>query len=228
MSASGKAANFPAGEIVDALYGAENAADLSGLFADTRASAAAEINVRSGAAFQARAELEVARRETESRRSELEAIRARGENLPDVPGFAEARAEIARDPQLLDSVRGALERHLETAEKRGEAVFRADDLSGGFELPGAMAVVAKSDRMLVPRRSMRRALPDARAGRRLSAADSLQPGELVVHIDHGIGRFLGSSEIETDGKRCEDNFLDRWRIQTEENRFILFSIGVFC
>lgn len=120
-----------------------------------------------------------------------------------LPGLAEARAEIARDPQLLDSVRGALERHLEAAEKRGEAVFRADDLSGGFELPGAMAVVAKSDRMLVPRRSMRRALPDARAGRRLSAADSLQPGELVVHIDHGIGRFLGSSEIETDGKRCE-------------------------
>ena len=132
LSSSGKAANFPAGEIVDALYGAENAADLSGLFADTRAGAAAEINVRSGAAFQARAELEAARRETESRRSELEAIRARGENLPEVPGFAEARAEIrakmlAARPmyELLEPASGCDGRHLALLERLAGDEFLA-------------------------------------------------------------------------------------------------------
>ena len=123
LSAAGKAANVPAGEVVDALYGAD-AQDLTGLFAEARARAMAEINVRTDAAFQARSELESAHRETEARRSELDAIRERGENLPDVPGFDEARAEIrakmlnARPMyELLEPASGCDARHLALLER---------------------------------------------------------------------------------------------------------------
>ena len=123
LSAAGKAANFPAGEVVDALYGAD-AQDLTGLFAEARARVTAEINARTDAAFQARSELESAHRETEARRSELDAIRARGENLPDVPGFDEARAEIrakmlnARPMyELLEPASGCDARHLALLER---------------------------------------------------------------------------------------------------------------
>ena len=156
LSTAGKAANFPAGEIVDALYGAENAdgggtpslpgagygraavpsaasvEDFCELFTETRRRATTEVSVRTDAAFQARAELEAARRETESRRAELEAIRARGENLPDVPGFAEARAEIrakmlnARPMyELLEPASGCDARHLALLERLAGDEFLA-------------------------------------------------------------------------------------------------------
>ena len=148
LSAAGKAANFPAGEVVDALYGAENAdgggtpslpgagygrvavpsaasvEDFRELFTEVRRRAATEVSVRTDAAFQARAELESAHRETEAHRSELDAIRARGENLPDVPGFAETRAEIrarmlnARPIyELLEPASGCDARHLALLEQ---------------------------------------------------------------------------------------------------------------
>ncbi len=123
LSSAGKAANFPAGEVVDALYGAD-VLDLTGLFAEARARATAETNVRTDAAFQARAELESAHRETEARRSEFDAIRERGENLPDAPGFAETRAEIrakmlnARPMyELLEPASGCDARHLALLER---------------------------------------------------------------------------------------------------------------
>jgi hypothetical protein len=131
LSAAGKAANVPPGEVVDALYGAD-AQDLTGLFAEARARATAEINARSDAAFQSRSELESAHRETEARRSELDAIRARGENLPDVPGFAEARAEIrakmlAARPlyELLEPASGCDGRHLALLERLAGDEFLA-------------------------------------------------------------------------------------------------------
>ena len=131
LSAAGKAANVPAGEVVDALYGAD-AQDLTGLFAEARARATVEINARTDAAFQARSELESAHRETEARRSELDAIRERGENLPDVPGFDEARAEIrakmlnARPVyELLEPASGCDARHLALLERLAGDEFLA-------------------------------------------------------------------------------------------------------
>lgn len=148
LSAAGKAANFPAGELVDALYGAENAdgggtpslpgagygraavpsaasvEDFRELFTEVRRRATTEVSVRTDAAFQARSELESAHRETEARRGELDAIRERGENLPDVPGFDEARAEIrarmlnARPMyELLEPASGCDARHLALLER---------------------------------------------------------------------------------------------------------------
>ena len=123
LSAAGKAANFPAGEVVDALYGAD-ALDLTRLFAEARGRVMTEINARSDAAFQARSELESAHHETEARRSELDAIRERGENLPDVPGFDEARAEIRAKMlnaspmyELLEPASGCDARHLALLER---------------------------------------------------------------------------------------------------------------
>ncbi len=123
LMSGGKTANFSAGGIADALYGAD-ARDLTELFAEARVRATAEINVRSDAAFQARAEAEVAQRETEERRKELDAIRARGENLPDVPGFAEAREELRAKMlgarplyELLEPASGCDARHLAFLER---------------------------------------------------------------------------------------------------------------
>jgi transcription-repair coupling factor (superfamily II helicase) len=126
-----------------------------------------------------------------------------------LPGFAELGANEAHHPELFDSARQRLERHVSAAEARGDLVARIDDLSGGFETHFAdggagLVVVSKADRVFTKKK-----LRTARAGRasaagaRLNDFDDLEPGEYVVHVDYGIGRFIGSSEIVVDGRRSE-------------------------
>ncbi len=122
-----------------------------------------------------------------------------------LPGFAELGANAARHPELFDAARQRLENHVAAAAARGAVVIRADDLSGGFEIPG-FVVVTKADRVFARRRSLRRA--GARgaaraAGARIGDFEELEPGEYVVHSAHGVGRFIGSSEIVVDGNRSE-------------------------
>jgi transcription-repair coupling factor (superfamily II helicase) len=119
-----------------------------------------------------------------------------------LPGFAELGADEARHPELFDSARRRLERHLAAAAERGDAVIGIDDLSGGFELDGVV-VVTKSDRVFAKRKARWRKSSVQVGGRRLEDFDGLEPGEYVVHVDHGVGRFIGSSEITVDGRRSE-------------------------
>ena len=118
-----------------------------------------------------------------------------------LPGFAELGAEEAHHPELFDAARKRLDAHLAAAEKRGSRICRLDDLSGGFEL-GDLAVVTKADRVFTRRRRVVRTA-GANTGERITDFDDLEPGEYVVHVDHGIGRYIGSSEILTDGHRTE-------------------------
>ncbi|MBR4946416.1 MAG: transcription-repair coupling factor, partial [Kiritimatiellae bacterium] len=41
------------------------------------------------------------------------------------------------------------------------------------------------------------------SGQRLEYSFDVEPGELVVHLAHGIGRFVGLTEIDLNGKRTE-------------------------
>ena len=127
---SGKSANFAVGGIADALYGAAAvdgrppAGDFSDLFAEVRSKVAVEREARSDAAFHARAGADAAVRETDARRAELAVIRARGENLPEVAGFEEVRAEIRSQMlrarpvyELVEPASGCDARHLALFER---------------------------------------------------------------------------------------------------------------
>lgn len=118
-----------------------------------------------------------------------------------LPGFAELGADAARHPELFDSARKRLEEHIAAAEKRGKTVLAVDGLSGGFETAG-LVVVTKADRVFA-RKKTRSGKSPRGEGRRLSDFDDLEPGEYVVHVDYGVGRYAGSSEITLDGKRSE-------------------------
>jgi transcription-repair coupling factor (superfamily II helicase) len=69
-------------------------------------------------------------------------------------------------------------------------------LGHGFE--GAdLAVIGEED--LLGERLSRPSRPTRRAEKYLSEARSLSPGDLVVHIEHGVGRFVGLQSIEVGG-----------------------------
>jgi transcription-repair coupling factor (superfamily II helicase) len=69
-------------------------------------------------------------------------------------------------------------------------------LESGFET-GEMAVIAEQDilgdRLVRPRRAAKR------AENFIAEVTSLAAGDLVVHVDHGIGRFVGLANIEAAG-----------------------------
>ena len=119
-----------------------------------------------------------------------------------LPGFAELGANEAHHPELFDAARARLERHLAAARARGDVVAKIDGLSGGFEV-GGLLVVTKADRVFTRKRTRVARAANANAGARLGDFDDLEPGEYVVHVDYGVGRFIGSSEIQLDGKRSE-------------------------
>ncbi len=78
-------------------------------------------------------------------------------------------------------------------------------LSQGFALSNLkVTVVAQSD-LYPTQRTFRAPLRPRKAiaGQRLEYAFDVEPGELVVHLEHGIGRFLGLTEIELEGRRAE-------------------------
>lgn len=124
-----------------------------------------------------------------------------------LPGFGELDIAEAHHPELFDAARERLERHIKSAVKRGEQVVSLDELSGGFEIPpsegfSGLIVVTKADRVFTKRRSRIKKSASAQ-GARLNDFDDLEPGEYVVHLEYGVGRFIGSSEILMDGKRIE-------------------------
>ena len=69
-------------------------------------------------------------------------------------------------------------------------------IESGFETEVA-AIISEQDilgdRLVRPRRAMKR------AENFIAEATSLAPGDLVVHVDHGIGRFAGLQAIEAAG-----------------------------
>ena len=119
-----------------------------------------------------------------------------------LPGFAELGAEESHHPELFDAARQRLVQHLAAAEKRGDDVLRLDDLSGGFEADGLL-VVTKADRVFTKRHTRLPRAVSRGQGARLNDFEDLEPGEYVVHLDYGVGKYIGSSEIVTDGRRCE-------------------------
>lgn len=143
-----------------------------------------------------------------------------------ISGLAELGADGAHHPELLARARKHLLDDFEHRAEQGETVLVCADtagtcellarelgastrvqvrrisLSGGFTLPG-LTVAAQPDLYATHKQTLRRPATAAVRGGRVENAADLEPGDLVVHIDHGIGRFLGSTEIEVDGQRSE-------------------------
>ena len=78
----------------------------------------------------------------------------------------------------------------------GQAGLTVLPLEHGFEAAG-FAVVAEQD--VLGDRLVRRSKKRRRASDFIAEASSLSAGDLVVHVQHGIGRFVGLKTIEAAG-----------------------------
>ncbi|HMP77157.1 MAG TPA: transcription-repair coupling factor [Kiritimatiellia bacterium] len=113
------------------------------------------------------------------------------------------------------STRGARDRFAETfgalLEPADAFVLWDGGLSEGFVVPAAKLLVLGEEDFYGRRKEARgrydphapRRGPRRHSGERVADWNDLQPGDFVVHMDHGIGKYLGLFDIEVAGKRQE-------------------------
>ena len=95
-----------------------------------------------------------------------------------------------------------LEEHNITAKitnkmpKAGEVIIRQGTISAGFDLPQSKLTVL-TEGQLVARRAKKAAKKSNRD--RVKSYTDLNIGDLVVHENHGIGRFVGMERMKVDG-----------------------------
>ena len=121
------------------------------------------------------------------------------------------RAKNGEQVVLFFDTEGGRDRFIEMHGRRTGFDVRLGPLSEGLEASSiGLDIVAESDlygiRKRLPGRYElhgRRPGPSMTSGAPLAEATDLQPGDLVVHMDHGIGKYLGLYEIDFDGRRQE-------------------------
>jgi transcription-repair coupling factor (superfamily II helicase) len=72
----------------------------------------------------------------------------------------------------------------------------------GFECPGLGLVCLTETELFGHRRTMRRR-PTYQRGTAIAAFTDLAPGDLVVHVEHGIGRYAGLVTLAVDGQPAD-------------------------
>ncbi len=85
----------------------------------------------------------------------------------------------------------------------GVAIIEGE-LQHGFVWEGTLAVYGRRDLTATPRPRRRR----SGVGAFVSDLRDLRPDDLVVHLDHGIGRFTGFRRVTVEGRELEMLVLD--------------------
>ena len=83
-----------------------------------------------------------------------------------------------------------------------EVVLVTGPLQTGFIFPDALLLII-TDREMFGRYKRRHVYRKAYKGKPVSSAEEMRPGDFVVHIDHGVGRFIGIRRQEIDGRAAE-------------------------
>ena len=97
------------------------------------------------------------------------------------------------------------EHQIYAVETSGDRIFTGRTqivqgaLQAGFELPQDQLVIVTEKEIfqkVTKKRARRQTISNAE---RLKSYNELKPGDFVVHVNHGIGKYLGMETIEIDG-----------------------------
>ncbi len=85
--------------------------------------------------------------------------------------------------------------------KPGNVIVTVGSLESGFEFPSLRLVTLTDFELYGAEKRRRRLAPVTTGKARLSMFTDLKPGDYVVHITHGIGKYLGVTTLEAAGTR---------------------------
>ena len=88
---------------------------------------------------------------------------------------------------------------LTTMPKPGQILLAEKSLPYGMEYPSAKLVVLTEGQLLATREQKKRLKKNTTNRQKLNSFTDLSPGDLVVHENYGIGRFVAMEQIKVDG-----------------------------
>lgn len=110
----------------------------------------------------------------------------------------ERRGEILRNYLRENGVAAAIDVNLRKLPAAGECLISVGSLSAGFEYPGIkLAVITEGQIVKASQSKRKKAAKSSR--QRIASFTDLAPGDLVVHEQYGIGRFVGIFKMPVDG-----------------------------
>jgi len=113
----------------------------------------------------------------------------------------EDRARRFREVMVENGIEATCVPSITDEVKPGNVIVSVGSLESGFELP-SLRLVVLTDAELYGAERRKRRLPQAQsAGSRLAAFTDLRPGDYVVHVAHGIGRYMGIKTLEAAGAK---------------------------
>ncbi|MDI3298435.1 MAG: transcription-repair coupling factor [Bacillota bacterium] len=186
-------------ERVGALWRECPGLDLSGLAPAATEARPVEVRARAIPAFRGQLALLT---------QEMERWRARRQRCLIVTEVASQRHALAE--QLRNEGLEAVEAPDGNCELPEGAIRLVEGrLGSGFELPGLRLVVLTPGELRGRQPGIRRPRPRLESvGQALSRWEDLAPGDYVVHVQHGIGRFLGVQAMEVQGVRRDYMILE--------------------
>ncbi len=97
-----------------------------------------------------------------------------------------------------EKVRAAVDFALHDLPGPGKSVIAVGGLTAGFEYPDLKCAVFTQG-STAPVKKRRRHVKDHSNRQKLASYNDLSPGDLVVHTQHGIGRFVELTRLAVDG-----------------------------
>lgn len=113
--------------------------------------------------------------------------------------YATSQERLERLKRVLSDYKMELRTENEEAVLPGKPVARIGSLRNGFEMKGIrLAVITEGEVFSQKRRRMRRPAKMDHA-EKIKDYQELKPGDYVVHINHGIGRYEGIETLNVGG-----------------------------
>ena len=109
------------------------------------------------------------------------------------------RAEILQEMLSSKNLSAFLCIPLTVMPMPGQILLAEGTLPFGMEYPSAKFVVLTEGQLTAAREPKKRAKKGATNRQKLSSFTDLSPGDLVVHENYGIGRFVAMEQIKVDG-----------------------------
>ena len=110
------------------------------------------------------------------------------------------RARRFREVMAENSVEATCVQSITDEVKPGNVIVTVGSLENGFEFP-SLRLVVLTDVELYGAEKRKRRFAQPQGGSRLAAFTDLKPGDYVVHVAHGIGRYMGVKTLEAAGAR---------------------------
>ncbi|PKM46316.1 MAG: transcription-repair coupling factor [Firmicutes bacterium HGW-Firmicutes-8] len=139
---------------------------------------------------------------------------------------AEKIKELFKDHNIFSGVEDGLPDKL-TA---GEVIITCGALEAGFELTPVKLAVITDWEIYGQSKKNRAARTHVQQGAKISHFSDLRPGDYVVHVNHGIGKYVGIKQLEVDGVRKDYLFVqyageDKLYVPTDQIGLIQKYLG---